>query len=71
MANDICVRFGRRLQQIRKEKHLKQIDLAVHTGVARTYLSSLENGKKEVCLRTIEVLAQGLGVPLAHLFKGL
>jgi transcriptional regulator with XRE-family HTH domain len=71
MATDICVRFGRRLQQIRRAKHINQIDLAVHTGVARTYISSIENGKQEICLRTIEILAQGLGVPVSYLFKGL
>lgn len=71
MANDICVRFGRRLQHLRKKKGLNQIDLAVHTGLARTYISLLENGRKEPCLRTLEFLAIALEMKTWELIKGI
>jgi transcriptional regulator with XRE-family HTH domain len=34
-------------------------------------LSAVENGRMEPCLRNIELLAIGLGVSLAALFKDL
>jgi transcriptional regulator with XRE-family HTH domain len=71
MANDICVRFGRRLQQIRLKKGLKQIELSEHTGIARTYLSLVENGKTEICLRRIEELAMALDMKPWELMKGV
>jgi DNA-binding XRE family transcriptional regulator len=71
MAIDICVRFGRRLQYLRKKKGMKQIDLAVHTGLARTHLSRLENGRKEPCLRTLEELATALDMKPWELIKGI
>jgi transcriptional regulator with XRE-family HTH domain len=71
MANDICVRFGRRLQQVRTKKGLKQIDLSEHTGIARTYLSRVENGKTEICLRRIEELAMALDMKPWELMKGV
>jgi transcriptional regulator with XRE-family HTH domain len=71
MAIDICVRFGRRLQNLRRNRGLKQIDLAVHTGLERTHISRLENGRKEPCLRTIEELATALGVEPWELLKGI
>ena len=68
---DICVRFGQRLQRARKKKGMEQIDLAVAAKLTRNYISQIENGKQEACLRTIEKLATGLGVSLSQLFRGV
>ena len=45
--------------------------LAEKIGIQSTYLSDLENAKKEPCLRVIDLLATGLGVSLSELFKGM
>lgn len=66
--NDVCKRFGRTLRRLRKEKGFSQIALAEKIDMERTYLSLLENGKKEPCLRMIEMLAMGLGISLRQLF---
>lgn len=71
MATDICVRFGRRLKQIREKKGLKQVELAEHTGIARTYISKVENGRTEICLRRIEELAIALDMKAWELVKGI
>jgi transcriptional regulator with XRE-family HTH domain len=34
-------------------------------GIDRSYISDMENGKKNVCLPTMEVLAIGFGISLA------
>lgn len=72
MANlDICVRFGRRIQRERKKRNLKQIDLSVATGLTRSTISQIENGRQEVGLRTIEKLAKGIEIPIVTLFRSL
>jgi transcriptional regulator with XRE-family HTH domain len=72
MANlDICVRFGRRIQRERKKRNLKQIDLSVATGMTRSTISQIENGRQEVGLRTIEKLAKGIDIPMISLFRNL
>jgi transcriptional regulator with XRE-family HTH domain len=71
MATDICVRFGLRLQNLRRENGLKQIYLAVRTGISRIHISRLENGWTEPGLRTLEALAMGLGVKPWSLIKGI
>lgn len=68
---DISVRFGRRLQNAREKKGMEQIDLAVAANLTRNYISQLENGRQEACLRTLEKLANGLGVSLSQLFRGV
>jgi transcriptional regulator with XRE-family HTH domain len=69
MATDICVRFGKRLRALRKERGWTQIDLAVHTGLGRVFISDLERGKKEPCLRSIEILAIAFEVSISQLFR--
>lgn len=71
MSRDICNRFGRRLAQVRKQKKMTQVQLAEKVGIESGYLSVLENGRKEACLRVIDILATGLGVSLSTLFRGI
>lgn len=71
MARDICVRFGKRVRELRKERGWRQLDLAVHAGISENYVSDLELGRKEVCLRTIETLSEALGTDILGLMKGV
>jgi len=71
MSRDICERFGERVRALRDERGISQMALAERTGVEQPYISLVENGKQEPCLRHIEKLAKGLGVPLIKLFQDL
>ncbi len=66
---DICVRFGRKLRKLRLERRWTQTDMAVHLGMDRSFLSDLERGRREPCLRTLEVIAQGFEMTLPQLFS--
>jgi len=50
---------------------MKQIDLAVHTNMGRTYLSKVENGRIEPGLRALKKLSDNLGISMSVLLKGL
>jgi transcriptional regulator with XRE-family HTH domain len=50
---------------------MKQINLAVHTGITRTHISRLENGKVEPGLKSLEILAISFEMSLSQLFSGL
>ena len=71
MPRDICTSLGKRIRELRKERGWRQIDLAEQAGINENYVSDLETGKKEVCLRTLQVLARALGVKTAELLTGL
>jgi transcriptional regulator with XRE-family HTH domain len=70
MAIDICKRFGRRLSRIRNEKGLSQDQLSERTGLPRSDISQLENGRQEICLRRMEKIASGLDMKPWELLKG-
>jgi transcriptional regulator with XRE-family HTH domain len=72
MASDskFLVRFGRRIQELRKAKGLSQEEFADKCGLDRTYISGIERGKRNVGLENVRVLAKALGVTLSQLFEG-
>ncbi|HLN17533.1 MAG TPA: helix-turn-helix transcriptional regulator [Acidimicrobiales bacterium] len=71
MEGDLQIRFGRNLLAYREAKGLSQEAMADYLGVHRTYIGSLERGERNPSLRTVERLAEQLGVdPLSLLEKG-
>ena len=71
VSTSIAVRFGIRLRRLRKNRGWTQVRTAEEFGIDRSYISDMERGKKNVCLPTLEVLAQGFGISLAQLVRGL
>jgi XRE family aerobic/anaerobic benzoate catabolism transcriptional regulator len=69
MARDICVELGKRIRQLRTERGWRQIDLAEETGLHENFVSDLEQGRKEACLRTLQVLAKAFELTVADLLK--
>jgi transcriptional regulator with XRE-family HTH domain len=53
------------------KRNMKQIDLSVATGMTRSTISQIENGRQEVGLRIIEKLAKALEMPRVSLFRNL
>jgi transcriptional regulator with XRE-family HTH domain len=59
---------GRNIRRLRLERGLSQEELADEIGVHRTYMGGVERGERNLTLRSLERLAQRLGVsPLALL----
>jgi len=45
--------------------------MAHRFGIDRGHISEIENGKKNVCLPMLEVLARGFEVTVSELLKGV
>ena len=63
--------FGDRVRRYRHELGLSQDAFALKAGVDRTYVASLETGKRNVSLDLIGVLAAALEVDAAKLVSGI
>ncbi|RYG97367.1 XRE family transcriptional regulator [archaeon] len=61
--------FGRRIRELRKSKELSQLDLEISSGIARTEISRIERGQRNVEFMTIVRLAAGLDLPVVEMFK--
>jgi XRE family aerobic/anaerobic benzoate catabolism transcriptional regulator len=71
MARDICTALGERIRLLRQERGWRQIDLAEETGMHENYVSDLELGQKEICLRMLQTVARAFGMTTAELLKGV
>lgn len=56
------------LRQFRRERGLRQHQLAALAGVDQSFISHIERESRDVTLATVEMLASALGVPAVHLF---
>jgi DNA-binding XRE family transcriptional regulator len=64
-------RFGDRLRELRRERNMTQLRMAVDFGIDRSFISDVERGKKSISLQMLEVIALGLKVELSELLHGL
>ena len=63
--------LGARVRLLRELRGLTQQQLADVTRIDRTYLSSVENGRRNVSLDNLARIAGGLGVSLSVLMEGV
>jgi transcriptional regulator with XRE-family HTH domain len=68
MANDICATVGQRIRSLRSKAAWTQSMLADHAGITREHLSELENGRKEIGIRTLKRLVDALDISLHDFF---
>lgn len=45
--------------------------MAEHVGIDRSFISDLENGKKEICIRNLEVVATAFDMTISQLMTRL
>lgn len=63
-------RIGKRIQGLRKEKNLKQEDLAWQSNLDRSYMNHIENGKRNLTISSLEkIVKDGLKMTLADFFN--
>ena len=62
-------KLGDNLKKIRTKKSISQGDIARSLNVARSFVSDIENGKRNPTLATIAKLAEAIGVSTSELLK--
>ncbi len=63
--------FGSRVRELRKLNGYSQEKFALKIDMDRTYLASVESGKRNISLENISKIAKGLNVGMEELFKGM
>ncbi|TXE11405.1 helix-turn-helix domain-containing protein [Algoriphagus aquimarinus] len=66
---DIKQSFGLRIQGLRKVRGMSQEKLASFSELDRSYISGIEQGKRNVSLEVIEKLAKALEIHIKELFE--
>ena len=66
---EIKSKIGVRIKELREVKQLSQKDLAYTSDLDRSYIASVENGKRNISIVNIEKIADALGVTLKDFFN--
>lgn len=67
--DELTKKLSKKLKDIRISKGLDQQTLAQRTGVGRSYISLIENGKKTAAVSTLALIADALGVGVGEFFE--
>ena len=65
----IKVKVGKRIKELRNKLGISQEELAFRSDIHRTYIASLEVGKRNVSIETLEKVVKALEVSLSEFFE--
>lgn len=66
---NIKIIFGLKIKELRIQKSYSQEDLAKLASITKSYISDIENGKRNVSLKVIDKLAKVFEVEINKLFE--
>lgn len=66
---DIKISVGKRVKELRNKLGISQEELADLAGLDRTYITSVECGKRNISIVNIEKLATALNVSVKDFFN--
>lgn len=69
MKNDILIKFGNKIRELRIKKEWSQETLADKTGFHRTYIGMIERGERNLSLKNIEIFASSFELTISELLK--
>ena len=61
-------KVGKRIKYLRIQNELSQEKLAEKCGLDRTYITSLENGKRNISIINLEKIVSSLNISLKEFF---
>lgn len=65
---DIKLAFGKRVKELRLQKGISQEKLANIAGVDRTYMTQVENGKRNISIENVRKICIALNVSISDFF---
>lgn len=68
-SNQVQIDFGTRVRELRRQRGLSQEDFAFECELDRTYISQVEQGRRNISLRNIKAMADALHVSIGELFS--
>ncbi len=68
---EINIRFGKKLRLLRIENGYNQYDFAFDCDISEAYYGRIERGEFSPSLKTMNKIAQTLGITLSELLKNV
>ncbi len=65
--DDILIKIGHRIRQIREGKNITQQDLAAMCNFEKSNMSRIESGKNNLTIYTLHKISKALSTTIAHI----
>lgn len=67
----ITEKVGQRIKELRIEIGISQEKLALKAEIDRTYLAGVENGKRNLSIKSLEKIINALDISFRDFFEGI
>ena len=64
-------KVGARIRELRNDRGLSQEKLALAAGLDRTYIASVENGKRNISIVNLEKIIVALNITFSMFFENM
>lgn len=71
MADDLLVRLGSRVRNLRRQQGWTQVVMAERVGLDRSFIADVERGKRNISIRNLDLIAKGFKISLSKLLSRL
>lgn len=65
----LLIKIGKKIQALRKDTGLSQEKFALKIDMDRTYLASVEAGNRNISIKNLKKITDGLNIPLSKFFQ--
>lgn len=65
----LLIKIGKKIQVLRKEIGLSQEKFALKIDMDRTYLASVEAGSRNISIKNLKKIIDGLNISLSEFFQ--
>ncbi len=69
MVESIKIRVGKRIKELRNKQGISQEKLAGLAEIDRTYMTSVENGRRNIAIVNLEKIVKALDVDFGDFFN--
>lgn len=67
----ILEKIGSRIQELRKSQGLSQEKFALKAEIDRTYLAGIEQGKRNLTIKSLEKILNSLDISFSEFFQNV
>ena len=71
MSVGLTENLGRNIQRRRREQNLSQQELSQKASLHRSYVGSVELGKRNLSIKSLYKIARALGTTISELTRGI
>ena len=66
---DVQFQVGQRIKKLRSLANISQMELALNANLDRTYINSVENGRRNISIQNIQKISNAFGINISNFFN--